>query len=133
MRNTSNHTTHQHQGRNRTDSETRFQLHWRPWQRGSPFHTATCRPPPPGPHAAHSWHCASPAGLKTIICLTKHLNKRPSDALSWSSLLLHKHRVPETLITNKCTKRVLSSTVTHSYKFRPCWVIFRENFLLSLH
>jgi hypothetical protein len=32
-----------------------------------------------------------------------------------------------TLITNKCTKRVLSSIVTHSYMFRPCWVIFREN------
>jgi hypothetical protein len=38
----------------------------------------------------------------------------------------------ETLITNKCTKRVLSSIVTHSYMFRPCWVIFRENFWLSL-
>jgi hypothetical protein len=35
------------------------------------------------------------------------------------------------LITNKCTKRVLLSIVTHSYMFRPCWVIFRENFLLS--
>jgi hypothetical protein len=33
----------------------------------------------------------------------------------------------KTLITNKCTKRVLSSIVTHSYIFRPCWVIFREN------
>jgi hypothetical protein len=30
-------------------------------------------------------------------------------------------------------KRVLSSIVTHSYMFRPCWVIFRENFLLSLY
>jgi hypothetical protein len=30
-------------------------------------------------------------------------------------------------------QRVLSSIVTHSYVFRPCWVIFRENFLLSLH
>jgi hypothetical protein len=39
----------------------------------------------------------------------------------------------KTLITNKRTKRVLSSIVTHSYMFRPCWVIFRENFLLSLH
>jgi hypothetical protein len=28
----------------------------------------------------------------------------------------------KTLITNKCTKRVLSSIVTHSYMFRPCWV-----------
>jgi hypothetical protein len=35
--------------------------------------------------------------------------------------------------TNKRTKRVLSSIVTHSYMFRPCWVIFRENFLLPLH
>jgi hypothetical protein len=33
----------------------------------------------------------------------------------------------KTLITNKCTRRVLSSIVTHSYMFRPCWVIFREN------
>jgi hypothetical protein len=32
----------------------------------------------------------------------------------------------KTLITNKCTKRVLSSIVTHSYMFLPCWVIFRE-------
>jgi hypothetical protein len=36
----------------------------------------------------------------------------------------------KTLITNKCTKRVLSSIVTHSYMFRPCWVIFRENFFV---
>jgi hypothetical protein len=28
----------------------------------------------------------------------------------------------KTLITNKCTKRVLSSIVTHSYMFRPCVV-----------
>jgi hypothetical protein len=39
----------------------------------------------------------------------------------------------KTLITNKCTKRVLSSIVTHSYMFWPCWVIFRENFSLPLH
>jgi hypothetical protein len=36
------------------------------------------------------------------------------------------------LITNKCTKRVSSSIVTHSYMFRPCWVIFRENFFVIL-
>jgi hypothetical protein len=36
----------------------------------------------------------------------------------------------KTLITNKCTKRVVSSIVTHSYMFRPCWVIFRENFFV---
>jgi hypothetical protein len=34
------------------------------------------------------------------------------------------------LITNKCTKRVLSSIVTHSYMFQPCWVILRENFFV---
>jgi hypothetical protein len=34
----------------------------------------------------------------------------------------------KTLITNKCTTRVLSPIVTHSYMFRPCWVIFRQNF-----
>jgi hypothetical protein len=36
----------------------------------------------------------------------------------------------KTLITNKCTKRVISSIVTHSYMFRPWWVIFRENFFV---
>jgi hypothetical protein len=36
----------------------------------------------------------------------------------------------KTLITNKCTKLVLSSIVAHSYMFRPCWVIFRENFFV---
>jgi hypothetical protein len=30
-------------------------------------------------------------------------------------------------------KEFFSSIVTHSYMSRPCWVIFRENFLLSLH
>jgi hypothetical protein len=39
----------------------------------------------------------------------------------------------KTLITNKCTKRVLLLIVTHSYMFRPCWIIFRENFSLPLH
>jgi hypothetical protein len=28
--------------------------------------------------------------------------------------------------------RVLSSIVTHSYMFRPCWVIFRENFFVII-
>jgi hypothetical protein len=37
----------------------------------------------------------------------------------------------KTLIANKCAKRVLSSVVTHSYMFRPCWVIFRENFFVQ--
>jgi hypothetical protein len=37
------------------------------------------------------------------------------------------HKYTKTLITNKCTKRILSSIVTHSYMFWPCWVIFREN------
>jgi hypothetical protein len=38
----------------------------------------------------------------------------------------------KTLITNKCTKRVLSSIVTHSYMFRPCWAIFRENIFVTI-
>jgi hypothetical protein len=38
----------------------------------------------------------------------------------------------KTLIANKCTKKVLS-IVTRYYMFRPCWVIFRENFSLPLH
>jgi hypothetical protein len=43
------------------------------------------------------------------------------------------HLITKTLITKKCTKRVLSSIVTHSCMFRPCWAIFRENFPLPLH
>jgi hypothetical protein len=39
----------------------------------------------------------------------------------------------KTLVTNKCTKRVLPSIVTHSNMFRPCWVIFTENFSLPLY
>jgi hypothetical protein len=35
-----------------------------------------------------------------------------------------------TCILNKQTVRVLSSILTHSYMFRPCWVIFRENFFV---
>jgi hypothetical protein len=38
----------------------------------------------------------------------------------------------KTLITNKCTKRVLSSIVTHSYMFRPCWAIFREKLIVTV-
>jgi hypothetical protein len=56
----------------------------------------------------------------------------------WIGLQLVWHRIPEnngvhftkTLITNKCRKRVLSSIVAHSYMFRPCWIIFRENFFV---
>jgi hypothetical protein len=33
---------------------------------------------------------------------------------------------------SRCTKRVSSPTVTHSYLFRPCWVIFRENFFVTV-
>jgi hypothetical protein len=40
--------------------------------------------------------------------------------------------IQKTLITNKCTKRVLSSIVTRSYMFRPCWVIVRENFFVTV-
>jgi hypothetical protein len=43
---------------------------------------------------------------------------------------LHFAEIYKSLFTNKCTKRVLSSIVTHSYIFRPCWVIFRENFFV---
>jgi hypothetical protein len=32
----------------------------------------------------------------------------------------------KTLNINKCTKSFFSSIITHSYMFRPCWVIFRE-------
>jgi hypothetical protein len=48
------------------------------------------------------------------------------------SLLLSNYDKYKTLITNKCTKRVISLIVTHSYMFRPCWVIFRENFFVIL-
>jgi hypothetical protein len=54
-------------------------------------------------------------------------------AVSGISFTINTIKHTKSLITNKCTKRVLSSIVTHYYMFRPCWVIFRENFLLSLH
>jgi hypothetical protein len=47
-----------------------------------------------------------------------------------SDVTLNSNKLTTTLITNKCIKRVLSSIVTHSYMFRPCWVIFRENFFV---
>jgi hypothetical protein len=58
-----------------------------------------------------------------------------------SNDILHKFNVfhvralyhTKTLIANKCTKRVLTSIVAHSYMFRPWWVIFREDFPLPLH
>jgi hypothetical protein len=50
------------------------------------------------------------------------------DTCNLASVLIHIS--VRTLITNKYTKRVLSSIVTHSYMFRPCWVIFRENFFV---
>jgi hypothetical protein len=34
--------------------------------------------------------------------------------------------IQKTLNTNKCTKSLFSSIISHSYMFRPCWVIFRE-------
>jgi hypothetical protein len=47
--------------------------------------------------------------------------------LSWE---INSKMYTKTLITNKCTKRVLSSIVTHSYMFRPRWIIFRDNFFV---
>jgi hypothetical protein len=32
----------------------------------------------------------------------------------------------KTLNPNECTKSFFASIITHSYMFRPCWVIFRE-------
>jgi hypothetical protein len=62
----------------------------------------------------------------------KYLNPVP---LQWQTFLAYfAYRIltycTKTLITNKCTKRVLSSIVTHSYMFRLCWVIFKENFFV---
>jgi hypothetical protein len=74
-------------------------------------------------------HQTRPRQLPCTFFLT-HL------ALSFSHTTLHTLRFwrclkwstdTKTLITNKCTNRVLSSIVVHSYMFRPCWVIFREN------
>jgi hypothetical protein len=36
----------------------------------------------------------------------------------------------KTLITNKMHKESFIINLTHSYMFRPCWVIFRENFFV---
>jgi hypothetical protein len=76
--------------------------------------------------------------IQCLILLQKETNfiawrMRPSVYLTknipnvFHVLALH---YTKTLITNRCTKRVLSSIVTHSYMFRPCWVIFRENFFV---
>jgi hypothetical protein len=35
--------------------------------------------------------------------------------------------------TNQQMHKESLSIVTHSYMFRPCWVIFREDFSLPLH
>jgi hypothetical protein len=58
----------------------------------------------------------------------------PSEKLPVKFNVFHVHELyyTKTLITNKCTKRVLSSIVTHSYMFRPCWVILRENFFVTV-
>jgi hypothetical protein len=41
--------------------------------------------------------------------------------------------VQKTLNTNKCTKSLFSSIITHSYMFRPCWVIFRKKPSVAVH
>jgi hypothetical protein len=41
------------------------------------------------------------------------------------SMFVH-YIIQKTLNTNKCTKSLFSSIITHSYMFRPCCVIFRE-------
>jgi hypothetical protein len=57
-----------------------------------------------------------------------HVRLKESTWLSDTRGFIKQWVYTKTLITNKCTKRVLSSVVTHSYMFRPCWVVFRENF-----
>jgi hypothetical protein len=60
---------------------------------------------------------------------TKQLTSTPKLGVRKTKLLFkYVSYHTKTLITNKCTKRVLSSIVKQSYMFRPCSVIFRENF-----
>jgi hypothetical protein len=61
-----------------------------------------------------------PANLFSLFLKSVQYN-----SLDWVFNVFHDYT--KTLIINKCTKRVLSSIVTHSYMFRPGWVIFREN------
>jgi hypothetical protein len=56
---------------------------------------------------------------------TREICKLVKNLPKWENVYCTK-----TLITNKCTKRILSSIVTPSYMFLPCWVIFRENFFV---
>jgi hypothetical protein len=73
--------------------------------------------------------------LQYRTSLFNRSNNRPDPVGQWTVQVLQQLIAYslKTLITNKCTERVLSSIVTHSYMFRPCWVIFRENFLLQSH
>jgi hypothetical protein len=59
--------------------------------------------------------------LQLLCLVTKDLNS-----------FNRQNTLTKTLITNKCTKGVLSSIVSHSYTFRPCWVIFRENYFFTV-
>jgi hypothetical protein len=52
--------------------------------------------------------------------------------LVWRTPVTVNKECAKTLNTNKCTERVLSSIVTHSYMFWPCRVIFRENFFVII-
>jgi hypothetical protein len=56
--------------------------------------------------------------------------QRRKGILIFNVFHVHALYYTKTLSTNKCTKRVLSSIVTHSYMFRPCWVMFREKFFV---
>jgi hypothetical protein len=84
-------------------------------------------------HSAHSvlllakqlHHIESPT---TLLC--RHGSQDAILIAAWWWIPFKYDSDTKTLITNKCTKRVLSSILTHFYMFRPCWVIFRENFFV---
>jgi hypothetical protein len=69
--------------------------------------------------------CLYADGWDSTVWVIHTLNRTPDGDPRGDQNMLY---CTKTLITNKCTKRVLSSIVTHFYMFRPCWVVFRENF-----
>jgi hypothetical protein len=64
-----------------------------------------------------------PVHTRVFVCCCRVLNFASELIFLYTKTLNHQ----------QMHKEFCSSIVTHSYMFRPCWVIFRENFLLSLH
>jgi hypothetical protein len=89
--------------------------------------------------AQHAWllnytrHLCSSSPIRKSFAHTRH-NYEYEKHVRWGCQAMfcgcRDYITAKTLITNKCTERVLSPILTHSYMFRPCWVIFRENFFV---